>query len=173
MSINEKLLAVIRKKIAEEIQKELLEISTTGAVAGYLTPKAFSPNGGVNKERVKTMAKRIGYSLTHRGEEDAKRVDKVMERYQVVKKELHTIAENYYYEYKNDSSKLPHQKIGQAIAEVNKQLKLIERVLKMNHRLKKESGVSSDRLWKRTQHQMTKLEGKLVELAGRLREMRG
>jgi len=43
----------------------------------------------------------------------------------------------------------------------------------MNSRLKKEYGISDDKLWKRTKHQMTKLEGKLVELAGRLREMRG
>jgi hypothetical protein len=28
-------------------------------------------------------------------------------------------------------------------------------------------------MWKRTKSQMAKLEGKLVELAGRLREMRG
>jgi hypothetical protein len=51
-------------------------------------------------------------------------------------------------------------------------MKMIERVLKMNNRLKKEYGVSNDRLWKRTKHQMTKLEGKLVEMAARLRDMR-
>lgn len=173
MSINEKLLKIIRKKIEEEFARELSEITTTGNVAGYLTPKAFSASGEDNTKRIKDMAKRIGYSLTHRGVEEAKKVDKMMERYQIVKKELHVITENYYYEYKNDTSKLPHQKIGQAIAEVNKQLKLIERVLKMNYRLKKETGVSTDKLWKRTQHQITKLEGRLIEIARRLREMRG
>jgi hypothetical protein len=60
-----------------------------------------------------------------------------------------------------------------AISEVNKQLKMIEKVLRMNSRLQKEYGISNDKLWKRTTNQMLKLEGRLLELAGRLREMRG
>jgi hypothetical protein len=59
-----------------------------------------------------------------------------------------------------------------AISEINKQLHMVERVLKMNARLKKEYGISNERLWKRTQHQMTKLESRLVDMARRLREMR-
>jgi hypothetical protein len=83
------------------------------------------------------------------------------------------LAENMYYEYRNDTSKLPHQKIGEAISEINKQMVQIERVLRMNARLKKEYGVSNERLWERTRRQMMKLEGRLTNLAGRLREMRG
>jgi hypothetical protein len=168
----ERLKEVIRKKIAEEFEEELTEISTTGAVAGYLTPKAFSPTGDTNKERVKAMAKRIGYSLTHRGEEDAKRVDKMQERMLTVKKELTQLTENYY-KYRNDDTALPHQKIGKAISEINKQLKMVEKALNYNNRLKNEYGISNESLWKRTQHQMTKLEGRLIEIARRLREMRG
>lgn len=171
MEHEEKLRHVIRKKIKEEFQEELMEISTTGAVAGYLTPKAFSPTGKDNTDRVKDMAKRIGYSLTHRGEEEVKKVDKMQERVLMVKKELNQLTENYY-QYRNDQSALPHQKIGKAISEINKQIKMVEKVIRYNNRLKTEYGISNETLWKRTQNQMTKLEGKLVGLAARVREMR-
>lgn len=172
MENEEKLRKVIRKKIEEEFTQELSEISTTGGVAGYLTPKAFSASGSDNAARVKDMAKRIGYSLTHKGEDDTKRVDKMQERVLMVRKELTQLSENYY-QYRNDQTALPHQKIGKAISEINKQLKMVEKVLNYNNRLKNEYGISNESLWKRTQNQMTKLEGRLIEIARRLREMRG
>lgn len=171
MEHEEKLRHVIRKKIEEEFQEELMEISTTAGAGPYLTPKAFSKSAEDNTARVKDMAKRIGYSLTHKGEEEVKKVDKMQERVLTVKKELYQLTENYY-KYRNDQSALPHQKIGKSITEINKQMKMMERVIRYNNRLKNEYGVSNETLWKRTQHQMTKLEGKLIELAARIREMR-
>lgn len=162
---------IIRKKIEEEFMQELKEISTTSGAGPYLTPKAFSPTASSNAARVKDMAKRIGYSLTHRGEEDSKKVDNIQERLLTVKKELTQLNENYY-QYKNDQSALPHQKIGKAISEINKQIKMVERVIKYNNRLKNEYGIANETLWKRTQNQMTKLEAKLVGLAAHIREMR-
>lgn len=149
----------LREMIRLALEQHLDEITTTANVAGYLTPNAFVGDKTDNASRIKQLAQKIGYTLTSRGKKDIKKGD--------------TLKENYYYEYRNDTTKLPHQKIGTAISEINKQLKLVERALRMNARLKKEYGVSNDNLWKRTQHQMTKLEGKLMELAGRLREMRG
>lgn len=161
------------EKLKEIIRAEIIkEISTTGGVAGYLTPNAFAGDKHDNADHISKMAKRIGYTLTSRGKADVRKGDKLQENFDKLQNNFIVIVENYYH-YKNDQSKLPHQKIGQAISEVNKQLKLIERVLRMNSRLKKEYGISNERLWKRTTHQMAKLEGKLVELAGRLREMRG
>lgn len=162
---------LVRKKLEEEFQNDLLEMSTTAGAGPYLTPKAFSPTSKDNAARVKDMAKRIGYSLTHRGEEDAKKVDKMQERVLLVKKELGQLSENYY-QYRNDQSALPHQKIGKAIAEINKQIRMVEKVIRYNNRLKSEYGIANETLWKRTQNQMTKLEGKLMELAARVRDMR-
>lgn len=171
MNLEEQLRQIIRKKIEEEFAQELSEMSTTGGVAGYLTPKAFSATGSDNTARVKDMAKRIGYSLTHRGEKEAHQVDKVQERVLMVKKELAQLSENYY-QYRNDQTALPHQKIGKAISEINKQIKMVERVIKYNNRLKNEYGIANETLWKRTQNQMTKLEAKLIGLAAHIREMR-
>jgi len=148
----------LREMIRELIENELNEISTTGGVAGYLTPKAFVGDKQSNTDHIKQMAKRIGYTLTKRGAEATTKGDKLNENY---------------YAYRNDASKLPHQKIGEAISAINKQLKLMEKALHYNNRLKNEYGVSNESLWKRTQNQMTKLEARLMEMARRLREMRG
>jgi glucose-6-phosphate-specific signal transduction histidine kinase len=117
------------------------------------------------------MAKSIGYSLTARGAKDVTPGDKLQEKFDAIQESVKTLQENYY-SYRNDETRQPHQKIGQAMSELNRQLKLVERALKMNSRLKKESGLSNDNLWKRTATQMVKLEGKLTELAARLRDMR-
>lgn len=148
----------LREMIRELIEQELNEISTTAGVAGYLTPKAFVGDKRTNADHIKQMAKRIGYTLTKRGAEATGKGDKLNENY---------------YAYRNDPTKLPHQKIGEAISQINKQLKLMEKALHYNNRLKNEYGISNESLWKRTQHQMTKLEARLMEMARRLREMRG
>lgn len=165
----------LREVIRREIQKHLDEISTTGNVAGYLTPNAFVGDKHDNSEKIRHLAKTIGYTLTARGEKDARKGDSLREnvlKFSEFKKMAKELNENYY-AYRNDTEHRPHQKIGMAISEVNKQLKLIEKALRYNFRLQKESGTSNDKLWKRTTHQMLKLEGRLIELASRLREMRG
>jgi hypothetical protein len=155
MTPEEKLREVIRTHITQQFN----EISTTGNVAGYSTPYAFTGDARDNERAIQKMARSIGYTLTNKGKKDIRDRD--------------SLTENYYTEYKNDKSALPHQKIGRAISEINKQIKMVERVLHFNSRLKNEYGISNDKLWKRTQNQMTKLEGKLLEIAHRLRELRG
>jgi hypothetical protein len=147
----------LREAIKAMVHEMLDEISTTGDVAGYLTPKAFSANSNQKKKHAKHMAAVTGYELTDDGEDDTK-VD---------------LTENMYYEYKNDKTMLPHQKIGKAVSEMNKQIKSIEKMLHFNNRLKNEYGIANEALWERTKKQMTKLEGRLIEMSRRLREMRG
>jgi hypothetical protein len=198
----------LRKYIRKEINNILSEISTTGNIAGYLTPLAFSGDKKSNADRVNRMASMIGYKLTKKGNEDVRSGDKLNEvsdvdipslkgAFQsttninptgvdafdtpVMEKEFatrmaklvgYTVLLENYYEYKRDDSKRPHQKIGTAIDEVSRQLKLIEKVLKMNHRLKRDSKLQNKHLWKRTQNQLLKIENRLLNLASRLREMR-
>lgn len=168
MDNNEKL----RKIIRELVNKELNEISTTGNIAGYLTPNAFAGDKHDSTKRIKDLAKKIGYTLTTRGSLDTKPGDKLNESFNSLQQMANELNENYY-AYRNDATKLPHQKIGEAIAHINRQLKTVEKALRYNDRLKNEYGISNEALWKRTQNQMTRLEGKLIELARRIREMRG
>jgi len=158
----------LRELIRELIKRELDEATTTASVPGYLTPYAFRGNKEKSVARAKHIATATtGFKLTPKGEKDANRPADKME---IVKKEL---SENKYYEYKNDNTKTPHRKIAEAISQLNRNLQEIERVIKMNARLKNESGIASEQLWKRTQQGLLKLEAKLLGVATRIREIRG
>jgi len=158
----------LRERVRQIIKKKLDEMSTTAGVPGYLTPYSFRGNKPKSVARSKSIATATtGFKLTPKGEEEANRPADKME---IVKKELH---ENKYYEYKNDTTKSPHRKIAEAISQLNKNLQEVERVIRMNSRLKTESGIASEQLWKRTQQGLLKLESKLLGLATRIREIRG
>lgn len=152
--------AIVRKMIERELQ----EMTTTASVGGYLTPMAFRGNkqAGVNKQK-HIATKTTGFELTPQGEKDLKRpADKT-----------EAVNENRYYAYKKDESATPHQKIAKAISELNRNLQEVERVIGMNARLKVESGIASEQLWKRTQQGLLKLESRLLNIASRIREIRG
>jgi hypothetical protein len=150
----------LRAKLRELIQREINEMTTTGNVAGYNIPAAFA--GSKNKARRRAVATQLGMILTKRGEEELTRSgDKLLE------------SKMPYHKYKNSGNMTPHQKIAKAISEVNKNLQEVDRTLKMNARLQTESGIASEALWKRTQGGLLKLEGRLLELAARVRNIRG
>lgn len=83
-----------------------------------------------------------------------------------------TVNEGRYTDFKMSEGH-PRQKIGKAIREINKQLHEIDKTMKMNARLKKESGLNNDQLWKSTVRGLSVLEGRLNTLATRIREMKG
>ena len=161
MTNEDKLREIIRKILEEELN----EITTTGDIAGYNIPMAFQGNIAKNKARKKSIATQLGMKLTPRGQQDLNRpADK-----------LENLAEARmrYHEYKKDESGTPTQKIAKAISEVNRNLQEMERVLKMNTRLQKESGLASEALYRRTQQGLLKLEARLLHLAGKVRDIRG
>jgi CHAT domain-containing protein len=155
----------LRNVIRELIQQELDEMTTTGNVAGYNIPMAFQGNNPKNKARKKGIATQLGMQLTPRGQKDLDRGADKMENISEGKMRYH--------EYKKDKSASPTQKIAKAISEVNKNLQEMERVLKMNTRLQKESGIASEALYRRTQQGLLKLEARLLHLAGKVRDIRG
>lgn len=161
----------LRKLIKKHVQKALDEASTTGGVAGYLTPNAFvGPNADKNKRDVEKLAKQIGYSLTKRGAKEISNPDPIKESVsQDGSADLMT--ENKYIDFlSQEGSSL--QKIGRSIREVNRQIKEIDDIVKMSHRLQKETSISGDQLWRRTRAQLVKLESRLIKLAGKIRDMR-
>jgi hypothetical protein len=161
----------LREHIRLELQKILDEITTTGNVAGYLTPNAFRGNKKKNITRIKKIATLFGFSLTPQGQEQLSEPADSSEN-KIVKKSLGAISENKYYEYRNDSTRTPHKKLADAISEINKQISEIQKVVKRNRRLKTEYGIDSSKMWKRANAGLVKLEAKLIELAQQIREIR-
>ena len=161
MTNEEKLKEIVRQIIEEELN----EMTTTGNVAGYNIPMAFQGNNPKNKARKKGIATQLGMKLTPRGEKDlntpADKLENLAE------------AKMRYHEYKKDESGTPTQKIAKAISEVNRNIQEMERVIRMNTRLQKESGIASEALYNRTRQGLLKLEARLLHLAGKVREIRG
>lgn len=152
----------LRQYIREILQQELDEISTSDGAGAYLTPMAFRGNKQNNVAKMKHTATQLGYKLTPRGTADlTKTADNLVE------------GKVRYHEYKKDDSVSTHQKIAKAISELNRSLNEADRILNMNTRLKNESGIASEQLWKRTQQGLIKLESKLITIAGKIRELRG
>ena len=135
----------LKEIIRELIRKELSEASTTGDVAGYETPMAFS--GGRKKDKKKK--KDISTNSTG---------------YNVVK-------EGRYHDYRNDESLTPKQKIGRSMREVRDSLQHLEGLVKMNVKLKNELNVNSQSYWKNTHKALHKISERLVKLANKVGQL--
>ena len=88
------------------------------------------------------------------------------------KKKGITEAGDPYWAYRNDETQTPRMKMGKAIQEVNRQLNVIERTLKMNSRLKKETELPSSNYWSRTNNALVKIESRMHRIAKMVREIR-
>lgn len=75
MKSHPKLRRYIREMLREELSR-LEEMTTTGDVAGYNVPTAFTGNKKKNIRRKAQIAQQLGMKLTSRGKQDmARRAD--------------------------------------------------------------------------------------------------
>ena len=141
MSKMDKLKEIIR----ELIRKELEEVSTSAAVPGYQTPYAFSGGRKKDKKKKKKIATNsTGYSKVNEGR---------------------------YHNYRNDESMTPKQKIGRSMREIRDSLNELDRLVKMNVRLKNELNVDSRSYWKNTHKALNKISERLVKLANKVGQL--
>ena len=141
MSVD-KLKEMIRNLIDEiKSEEEIEEISTTGGVAGYNTPKAFG-KAEDEKEKAKRMAKSAGYSVVSEG----------TNRYQELRKEDATA----------------NQKIGKGIREMRAQIQEIEKFVDWYSKIKTESDLDSSQYWKRTQRHLNVIRERLNKISAKI-----
>ena len=120
MSKMDKLKEIIR----ELIRKELSEASVTGDIAGYQTPYAFTGKSAKGKKKKKKISTNsTGYDV---------------------------VKEGKYHDYRNDDTMSPKQKIGRSMREIRDSLNELNKLVKMNVRLKNELNVDSRSYWKNT-----------------------
>ena len=79
--------------------------------------------------------------------------------------------ETSYRDYKKDPTSTPQQKVNRGIAEVNKMLGLMERIVNNNIRLKTEMGVQSNHFWQTTGKRFLKINERIVRIANKLKEL--
>ena len=135
----------LREMIRELIKKEIDEATTTGNIAGYETPNAFTGGPGKGKKKKKEISTNsTGYNV---------------------------VKEGRYHNYRNDDTLTPKQKIGRSMREVRDSLLNLEGLVKMNVRLKNELNVDSRSYWKNTHKALNKISERLVKLANKVGQL--
>ena len=150
-------------------EEEIDEMSSTGGVAGYMTPKAF---GKADDDTIEAMGmKRVKKTnKVFRPMESKSSYKKMMsEMYGVSEPSLDEAVS--YRQYKKDESASPSQKVNKGIMEVNRMLAEIEKVVHNNLRLKNETGVDSSQFWKQTSARINKINERIVRISNRLKEL--
>ena len=134
----------LKEIIRELIKKELEEASTSAATPGYQTPYAFSDPKKDKKKKKKRDTGSTGYSY---------------------------VSEGRYHQYRNDESMTPKQKIGRSMREIRDSLNNLDKLVKMNVRLKNELNVHSRSYWKNTHKALNKISERLVKLANKVGQL--
>jgi|TARA_R110000824_G_scaffold280345_1_gene468488 hypothetical protein len=189
-------LEALKALVRELIKQELDEASVTGNLDGGAgpprTPFAFKKkkkkkDESVNevKFHVKTEMGSVIVDASGKGEAMMKvakalkkgrkgiiSVNRVgVSQAKQVDKRLENVNEGHYHDYRNDESLTAKQKIGYSMREVRDKLNELDKLVKMNVRLKNEIGVDSTSYWKRTHGAMKKISERLVKLANKVGQL--
>ena len=139
--------------------------------------EAVSPKGwNMSKKHITFIAREVkNLAKYHRqqNEEDFLEVANYMElQLKYMKKNLkESVNEGKYHQYKNDESMTPKQKIGRSMREIRDSLNELDRLVKMNVRLKNELNVDSRSYWKNTHKALNKISERLVKLANKVGQL--
>ena len=187
--------AKLKQIVRELIKKEVEEASTSSATPGYQTPYAFS--GGRKKDKKKKKKIANGITLWNRNVEkagDYKKIAHIAPNGKITNHEKRqpkevtafiekiakgmkdkpkneSINEGRYHDYRNDESMTPKQKIGRSMREIRDSLNELNRLVKMNVRLKNELKVDSRSYWKNTHKALNKISERLVKLANKVGQL--
>jgi hypothetical protein len=163
------------KKFIKQIQEsesfikfrdEMNEMSTTGMVAGYDTPKAFSASPEDFEEKNKETAEVLGYTVTPKTK---KKKHTVSESSYV--KTMKTLHEASYKDYKGDKTKTTSDKINHSIKELNQSLLRVERAVGHALRLKTEMAVDQRSLWRSSHNRLLKIGERLNRIGKKINEL--
>lgn len=168
-----------RLKESESYKKfrdEINETSTTGMVAGYDTPKAFSPESGEGKEKfdaqTKDNAEQFGYKIAPKQKrKHSISKEQLMKQESVYKQMMSSIQESSYKEYKGDKTKTTNDKINNSIKELNQSLMKVERAVGHALRLKTEMAVDQRLLWRSSHSRLTKIGERLNRIGKKINEL--
>lgn len=136
----DKALRIIVREVLRKV-RNMNEATTTGNVAGYQTPYAFSGEG--DDEKKKKAIERTGY----------------------------TIVENRWLQLKKDVTRSENKKILDGVRHVRNQLSEIEKYLNWYGRLKKEGNLTQEKYYKRSLHHMNKIKEQASRINTKIEEL--
>ena len=146
------------EELIQEVENELDEMSTTGNVAGYNTPAAFSDGGRKDKKRKKKIATQFGYKIVGKMDEE---LNEAKSKRPV----------NRWLELKNDETMHPHKKMAMGLKELKYQLRETEKFFNWYNKIKTMNELDSNNYWKRTNKHIYSIKEKLINIAKTIQEI--
>jgi len=156
------------KKFKDEIE----ETSVTGMVAGYQTPKAFSPNQKAFKAKSKENAEQLGFEVVPpQKRRQSISHDELLKQESTYKRAMKTLYEGSYKEYRSDKTKTTSEKINHSIKELNQSLLRVERAVGHALRLKTEMAIDQRTLWRSSHNRLVKIGERLNRIGKKINEL--
>ena len=154
------------KQLIRELVEEVLdEMTSTGAVGGYMTPAAFRGHKSKKKSAERSMP---GGKVV--GKEDTDDTTVGEGERLTVRRDI-GIMEGRYRNFKQSGVMENHAKISYGINQAKKMLGEVEYLLNICERLKTETNVKTENLWKRTKPDIKEIHSRLKEIANRINRM--
>jgi hypothetical protein len=178
------------QKLVKEIQdeKELEEMTVTGAIAGYDTPSAFAKPGQTKKKNNR-LAKAAGGTVVDNLEEAqndyalghiAVSKDEGLPMKKVAADDIDSaeiadlsgmeLMENRWLAIKNEDGS-PKSKMSKGITSIKQQLGEVEKFVNWYSKIKNENGVKRGDYYKRTSKSLHKIKERLMNLSEKIRTL--
>jgi hypothetical protein len=156
------------KQIIRELVEEVLdEMTSTGAVGGYMTPAAFRGHKSKKKSAERSMP---GGKVV--GKEDTDDTTVGEGERLTVRRDVDIMeGRSRYRNFKESDMMKNHAKISYGINQAKKMLGEVEYLVELCEKLKTECGYSTQNLWARTQPDMKEIHARLKEIAKKINRM--
>ena len=149
----EKRLKEYIRKLVQEMDEELDEITTTANIDGFLTPYAFlNKKSKKDKEKRKKTATMMGYTIVGEGRRPKRPV-------------------NRWLELKNDETRTPNQKLALGLKELKYQLAEVEMFFRWYNKIRSMHELNKDKYWKRTNTHIYKIKERLINIVNSIKEL--
>lgn len=141
------------RKLVQEMDEELDEITTTANIDGFNTPYAFlNKKSKKDKEKRKRTATQMGYTIVGEGRKPKRPV-------------------NRWLELKNDESRTPNQKLSLGLKELKYQLAEVEMFFRWYNKIRSMNELNKDKYWKRTNTHIYKIKERLINIVNSIKEL--
>ena len=141
------------RKLVQEMDEELEEITTTANIDGFDTPYAFlNKKSKKDKEKRKRIATQMGYTIVGEG------------------KKIKTPV-NRWLELKNDETRTPNQKLSLGLKELKYQLAEVEMFFRWYNKIRSMNELNKDKYWKRTNTHIYKIKERLINIVNSIKEL--
>ena len=139
------------------------EMSVTGMVAGYETPKAFAPSEDDFEKHSKETAETQGYTVV------PKKSKRNFES--IYKQAMGVLEEGTYNEFRRDETRTTNRKINDSIKNINRIMYEVERVVDHASKLKTEMAVDQRTLWRESRSRLVKIAERINRISKKIHEL--